>query len=426
MLKHLLIAALITIHTTLSAQTARQEMSIDKRLSASSYAAYPSPAAQLTASPSGKKPFYISHYGRHGACYHAKIKNYDEPYRILAKADSLGQLTRKGQEVMRQLAQIRAEAMNRWHELTPIGMRQVRDIASRMVDRFPEVFEGSSYVSARSCIQMRNILSMETTLLQLVKMRPQLQVAHEATYRDMLFMDANDALLRNKRTDSTAVRLFDDYVKAHPADYRFMQRLFKDKSYIRQIDAEDFSDLMFKLAANQQNTLLAQEIDLYDLFSDEEIYGIWQRDNAWWYANYGFWKGNGATQPYSQRRLLRRMIADADSCIQSGATGADLRFGHDEVLLPLVCLLDVNGYGLSTDDLDGLDEKGWVGYRVIPMAANLQLVFYRAGADDRDVVLKVLLNEQEARLPLPSAQYPYYKWSDFRDYYLKKLDAYGK
>jgi hypothetical protein len=58
------------------------------------------------------------------------------------------------------------------------------------------------------------------------------------------------------------------------------------------------------------------------------------------------------------------------------------------------------------------------------MASNLQFVFYRRHKNDRDVLFKVLLNESEATLPLPGTHAPYYKWSDFRDYYLKKLAAY--
>jgi hypothetical protein len=38
----------------------------------------------------------------------------------------------------------------------------------------------------------------------------------------------------------------------------------------------------------------------------------------------------------------------------------------------------------------------------------------------------VLLNEEEATLPLPTTTPPYYHWQDFRDCYLKKLDAYGR
>ena len=58
------------------------------------------------------------------------------------------------------------------------------------------------------------------------------------------------------------------------------------------------------------------------------------------------------------------------------------------------------------------------------MAANLQFVFYRKSADDGDILFKVLLNEDEATLPLKTDCAPYYHWSDFREHYLKMIDAY--
>ncbi len=58
------------------------------------------------------------------------------------------------------------------------------------------------------------------------------------------------------------------------------------------------------------------------------------------------------------------------------------------------------------------------------MGANLQLIFYRKNPEDNDVLVKVMLNENEAKLPLKSIEEVYYYWSDFREYYLKKLDAY--
>lgn len=94
------------------------------------------------------------------------------------------------------------------------------------------------------------------------------------------------------------------------------------------------------------------------------------------------------------------------------------------MVLPLTCLLGINGYDLETDDLESLVGKGWVNYRIFPMGANIQLVFYRRNAADSDVLVKVLLNENEATLPVPSDLAPYYRWSDFKDYYLKKLDSY--
>jgi hypothetical protein len=48
-------------------------------------------------------------------------------------------------------------------------------------------------------------------------------------------------------------------------------------------------------------------------------------------------------------------------------------------------------------------------------------VFYHKNAKDRNPLIKVLLNEKEATLPLSSDLAPYYRWSDFRDYYLRKV-----
>ena len=58
------------------------------------------------------------------------------------------------------------------------------------------------------------------------------------------------------------------------------------------------------------------------------------------------------------------------------------------------------------------------------MAANIQFVFYRRHAQDKDILFKVLLNEDEATLPLPSGMAPYYRWQDFRERYLALLDSY--
>ena len=96
------------------------------------------------------------------------------------------------------------------------------------------------------------------------------------------------------------------------------------------------------------------------------------------------------------------------------------------MLLPLVCLLEIDNYELATNDLESLDRKGWANYKVIPMAGNLQMIFYRSSLDDTDVLIKVLLNEKEVHLPLKSFDGPYYRWNDFRKYYLNKLDAYEK
>jgi hypothetical protein len=163
---------------------------------------------------------------------------------------------------------------------------------------------------------------------------------------------------------------------------------------------------------------------LFDVFTPDEIHRIWKIGNAYWYIGWGACEATDCKMPYLQRNLLRKMIEQADSCILLPKTNVHLRFGHETVLLPLVCLLDINGFGLVTNDLDQLESKGWINYKAFPMAGNVQFIFYRKSPADRDPLFKVLLNENEATLPLPTQQAPYYRWSDFRSYYLKKLDAY--
>jgi hypothetical protein len=58
------------------------------------------------------------------------------------------------------------------------------------------------------------------------------------------------------------------------------------------------------------------------------------------------------------------------------------------------------------------------------MGSNLQIIFYRSSPKDHDVLIKVLLNETEATLPLPTDCAPYYHWQDFRKYCLDKLNSY--
>ena len=204
-----------------------------------------------------------------------------------------------------------------------------------------------------------------------------------------------------------------------------MQRLFNDAGYVKyEVDTLDFAARLFKLASNLQSSPLGEEMTLYDVFTKDELYNFWLADNASWYIGYGACGLNGATQPFSQRNLLRNIIHQADSCIALERPGATLRFGHETMVLPLACLLGLNGYDLSTSDLESLVGKGWINYKVFPMGANIQLVFFRRGADDADVLVKVLLNEDEATLPVPTDCAPYYHWSDFKEYYLKKLDQY--
>jgi hypothetical protein len=120
------------------------------------------------------------------------------------------------------------------------------------------------------------------------------------------------------------------------------------------------------------------------------------------------------------------MIEKGDSVSLLKKPVTHLRYTQETVFMPLICLMDINGYGLATDDLESLDEKGWADYRIAPMSGNLLMIYYRKDFDDQDILIKVLLNEREATLPIPTDCAPYYHWKDVRNYYLNKLNAYEK
>ena len=406
------------------AQDARAEFRKNRCLSGSNYVAYPGPRHRLTPAPRGYQPFYLSHYGRHGSRYLIGTRDYDRAYYTLLRADSLGRLTALGRDVLSRVAQIRQEAMGRDGELTLLGAQQHRAIARRMYERFPQIFSGAAHIDAKSTVVIRCILSMENALQELVSINPRLVIDHDASHHDMYYMNQEDKALYKQKLAGGTKELLDSFKRSHQAYKRLMGTLFNDTAYAAQVKGSELADQLFTLASNVQSTELRHRLSLYDLFTDEEIYQHWLCNNAFWYLTYGPNTLNGGTQPYSQRNLLRHIITQADSCIALERPGATLRYGHDTMVMPLVCLLNLNGYGQPVDNIDQLASVGWYDYRIFPMACNLQLVFYRRSVADKDVLVKVLFNEDEARLPIATDCAPYYHWSDVRRYYLARLDAY--
>ena len=150
------------------AQTVR-DLIIQKPAYAScNYDTYPdSIPNNLTPSPKGKKPFYISHYGRHGSRYINSRTGYDTPFKMMAHADSVNELTPTGERVFEEMKLIMADTEGRWGELTSYGKKQHRLIAQRMVERFPEVFSGDARVKCISTIIPRCIASMGVAMMEM-------------------------------------------------------------------------------------------------------------------------------------------------------------------------------------------------------------------------------------------------------------------
>ena len=418
--------AMLSIALSIDAQDVRKEILSNYCLSASNYLAYPGPSQnKLTPAPKGYKPFYISHYGRHGSRYLIGDNEYDKPLQILSEADKNGKLTPLGKDVLERVRLLWKESYKRLGELTELGAQQHKDIAKRMFERFPEVFSGNVHIDAKSTVVIRCILSMENELQQFLLLNPKLDISHDASYHDMYYMNLDDRKLSSEKMPDGVKEQYNAYRKAHVDYSRLINSLFNDSEYVRRnVSKEDFGYRLFKLASNLQSSELRKSITLYDIFTPEELYVNWQMENVRWYIEYGACPLNGGKQPFSQRNLLRRIIEQADSCMALPNPGVTLRFGHETMVLPLTCLLGINGYDKQIEKFDDIEKEGWINYRIFPMGANIQFIFYRRNASDKDIIVKVLLNENEASLPVKTDCAPYYKWTEVRNFYLSKLDSY--
>jgi len=295
-MKHYLLGlAMLSVCFSSQAQSTRSIFKADRRVSAANYLAYPGPQKQpFTPAPKGYVPFYLSHYGRHGSRWLIGERDYQRPVVWLMQADSLGKLTPKGKEVLRKLRIIRDAAAGRDGELTLLGAQQHQQIAARMMKNFPEIFAGKTHIDAKSTTIIRCILSMENALQQLVRRNPQLVISHDASNHDMYYMNLHDENLARQRENDEVKRTMKDWEKRHLNYQPLMSRLFNNVDYVaKRINAEQLTNDLFGLAGIVQNSEIRYSLSLYDLFTPDERYLLWQRSNVWWYLHFAGTPQNG-------------------------------------------------------------------------------------------------------------------------------------
>lgn len=448
---------LIFCAVMVQAQTAREEISRNRELGGDNYTAYQGPLKKLSDAPKGYAPCYISHYGRHGSRYLIGKSVYTKPVQVLGEAETDGKLTEKGKALLAMLRQVETVAQPRQEELTLRGAQQHQGIAQRMYDRFPELFTGDVWVNAKSSVVIRCILSMSNEMMELKAKNPALEIRMDAAAKDMQYIIQEDKKLNSQKMPrgSEAQKAWEAYRDSLFNAAQVLNRIFTSEDYWREKVKDPYGftvDHLWKICVSMQGEELRHTLDMYDLFTEDELYNIWLVRNANWYITYGPSPLNGGTQIYTQRNLIKKIIAEADAALKAqqadattGATKqkeplttdtefapegktltANLRFGHEVALMPTACFLNLNGYGTQYNNLNDLEKKEWYSYRIFPMGSNIQIVFYankqKPGAD---ILVKLLLNEDEATIPdLKPVKGCYYKWQDLRQYCLDKLAKY--
>ncbi len=420
MRKKILLLLTVALCTITAGAGVKDDFKRDIRQSAGNYWAYPDKdLPDVGAYPDGYKPFFINHYGRHGSRWLIGKHLYNFPVEQLEKGERNGKLTKRGREVLAILRELRASAQGRDGELSDIGAEQHQGIARRMYANFPEVFAGDAPVRARSTIVIRCILSMQNEVDVLKSLNPQLRITTDASQAEMYYMNYDDPVVKPLR--ESAYKHFDPMKAKLIKPEKFLARLFSDKKFARDsIKGQDLMIDLFDVVGNMQSHHQWEKTDLYDLYSLDEATSVWRYNNLRWYVFSGETPLTQCRVDFMEANLLRSFIEDADQAILEGRNQASLRFGHESVVLPLVCLMGINGADYQTTDLETLD-RYWQSYKIFPMACNLQMVYFKPVDGKGDILVKVLLNERIATLPIKTDCAPYYRWNDVRDYYMDKL-----
>lgn len=398
------------------AQTAREEIRQNPALAAGKYYAYQAPEVTLTSAPDGYEPFYISAFARHGSRYLTKKKKYTEPLGILRNADEAGVLTPDGKRALEVVSRLAEEAENKYGELTPKGVRQHRQLADRMYAHYPQVFQDGVHVDARSTYKTRAFLSMAAGCIELKGLNPKLNITANTSEADAYYIKYKNPVYEEQHLHNMdSVYRVADSVYIHPQ--RLMKQLFADSVYVsRNIRRPSglMADLFELHGISQSSDSLP---DLAFLFTEQELYDLWQRNNFEWYYEKGASPLSGACMYRLERNLLDNFIVTADTVISSGNRAVTLRYGHDTNLAPLAVLMGMNRLSVSTEDWQQIADT-YRTYHVIPMCGNIQLIFYRKKGSD-DILVKPLLNEREVTLPVATDAAPFYHWKDLRAYWEK-------
>ena len=401
------------------AQTSRSELLSHIELASGNYCNYPNPTGNATLPPEGYEPFYITHYGRHGARYMTDDDAYKYLVNKLDSAQGMGLLTPLGVDVLRRLKIAQLDAYRRDGDLTQLGARQHRAIAHRMFVNYPSLMVQPLTVKANSSTVRRCMLSMANFCLELKTMNPQFNIEMNSSEHDMYYLIPNDSIdIPGSEKDGELYDRLSAFNKKMLNGRHQMELIFNDTVRAGQfVEAPVLADHLWNVTSDML-CLPELHLSFNDLFTDDEIIDGFRAYNASWCLWEGLMPG---AQPnyYAIYPLLRNFLDEAHAMVDAGKSGVRLRFGHDSVVLPFTYILGLKEAIHATDDMENLHNT-FALFRLIPMAGNVQWVFYRKQGND-DVLVKFLLNENETSIPIQTDCYPYYHWNDVEHHYRTML-----
>ena len=409
---------LLFVAVSLCAQTVSplDELKADPRKAYGTDYPYSFEKVKLTKAPKGYKPFYISHYGRHGSRYYWSDRLYYELDSLLTKAHQKQLLTAEGEAFYNKFMASKEELKTGISELTQLGWEQHQFIARTMYNNFPQVFKKGGNVLAISSLSGRCVLSMSAFCQELVQCNPKIEIREQSS---RFTLDGVVPTDRQNPVKHRFPRVTPRYEK-NKARFKYEDNL-RDKIIPRVFTStEGLPGNLHHIGSNLINLYtslpsIGHEGMMGNIITDQEIVDQWENSNLGSYS-WVFGPQNDMIP------VLQDIIRKAEAAINGTSDHiADLRFGHDTCLGPLTVLIGLNG--ADKDPEDPYEVKNTYQNWLTGKASNVQLIFYRKGKSSTDILVKCLLNGHEVRLPVPTDNYPYYRWSDFRQFYTARCQS---
>lgn len=407
--------ALFTLTATAQVNNAFEQLRANPKKAYGTDCPYPFDKSVLTKAPKGYKPFYISHYGRHGSRYYWNDRLYKELDSLLTTAHKRHQLTAEGEAFYEKFMVAKSELQTGVSELTQLGWEQHQRIARIMYNNFPQVFKKGGNVLAVSSLSGRCVLSMSAFCQELVQCNPKIEIREQSSRFTLDAVVPDDRQNPVKHSFPRVKPRFTENENKVPEDTtlrgKIISRVFTS--------TEGLPGNMHHIGSNLINLYtslpnIGHEGMMGNIITDDEIVNTWEHTNLGSYA----WVFG---PQYQVIPILQDIIKKADAVFNGTSDHiADLRFGHDTYLGPLTVLMGINGADLDPED--PFEVKNCYQNWETCKASNVQLVFYRGKRGKDDILVKCLLNGVEATLPVPTTCAPYYKWSDFRQYYTDKCN----
>ena len=405
---------------------------------------------EYTAPPAGYEADFIYWLNRHGSRNLSGFK-YDKSWLdMIALAESEDQLTEMGKTVKQDILKIANYEKGKYGLLTLLGKNELYMLGQRAGVVYQDLFSSGRPLQADATRKERTRESRDSYLTGLLTTGYEGEIT--ATYfkkNEDPYLRALDIAPRYKEYKENGdwyenVIAFTETDEARVMTERVVSQFFKPE-FVERLDKGEFEfyseddDVIINSLATATNALWEMYIILPALkddgFSNVNMRKYFNIDELEMFekvqnAKSFYTKGPGEPdeEPIAleiMAPLAKRMINEVDTRL-SGETDAlgVFSFAHAETVVPLVGFLEIEDSAVPNDDIAEAITYWDVAYYG-PMAANLEWIIYTA--EGKEPLVKMLLNEKETAFAsaIKPVSGPYYKWSDVKSYYGKKVADLG-